>query len=318
MPLPTIKDVRVVDPVLTDLSIGFKNKRFLWDQIAPIAKRDQQSGTFFIYTRDYWFRRLAGAMRAPGGPYTRVGYGVSTSTYSTKERGFEKPLDDSIRNASQTPEDVAVTDTKFLTNLLELELEKDVAAGMFVTSVWGTTTTLTGTNQWSDFDNSDPIANADTAKRTIRRNTGAEPNILFVGALAWEKLKEHPLILDKYKHTQKGIMTPELVAAVLGVESLVVGDSIENTAAEKTPGTASFTGADIWTDNALFLVRNNPTLEVATGAFTFIWDEVGNVPWAVQKYRDENVRSDVTRVFTHYDPKIVSSQHGYIYLDCVA
>ena len=314
MPLPTIKDVRPVDPVLTNLSIGFKNERFLWDRIAPPAEVVEQSGTYFIYTRDWWFRRLQGGVVTPAGGYTRVGYGLSTGTYRTIERGFEKVLADPIAKASQTPEDLRVKDLAFLTNLIQMELEKDVAAAAFVTGVWGTSNTLTGTNQWSDFDVSDPIANADTAIRTIKRNTGARPNVLFVGLLAWEKLKEHPLLLDKYKHTQKGVLTEELVGAALGVEELVVGDSVENTADEG----ASFTGADIWTDNALFLVRNTPALGVAAGALTFIWNEAGNVPWAAQDYRDERVRADVQRIFTHYDVKIVSAQHGYLFLDSVA
>ena len=314
MPLPTIKDVRPVDPVLTNLSIGFKNERFLWDKIAPSAKVDQQSGTYFIYTRDYWFRRLQGGVVTPGGGYTRVGYGLSTGTYATIERGFEKILPDSILKASQTPDSLKVRDLAFLTNLIQLELEKDVAAAAFITGVWGTSTTLAGTDQWSDFDVSDPIAKIDTAIRTIRRNTGARPNVLFVGLAAWEKLKEHPLLLDKYKHTQKGILTAELVAAALSVEELVVGDSVENTADEG----AAFVGADIWTDSALLLVRNAPGLDVATGALTIMWDEAGNVPWAAQEYRDEEKRGDVQRVFSHYVPKIVSAQHGYLYLDCVA
>lgn len=314
MALPTSNDVRLVDPVLTNLSIGFKNERFLWPMIAPVSEQEQASGTVPIYTRDYWFRRQTGARRAAAGPYTRTGWGISSTTYDAIERGFERPLDDPTRAKSQLPEDMQITDVRFLTNLMELEMEKDVAAAAFITGVWGTSTTLSGGDQWSDYANSDPIANADTAIRTIKRNTGARVNTMFVGLLGWEKLKEHPLILDKYKHTQKAIMTEAMVADVLGVGELIVGDSVENSAAEGQ----DFTGADIWTDNALFLVRNAPQLGVANGAYTFVWNEKGNVPWAIETYRDETVRSEVTRIFTHYDIKIVSSQHGYIYLDSVA
>lgn len=311
---PTQRDVRPVDPVLTTLSIGFKNERFLWDQIAPPAEQSEKSGTFFIYDREFWFRRQNGAERSPQGPYLRVGYGVSSATYNTFEIGFEKSTGDPIKAASQTPDSLETLNTQFLTNLIQLELEKRIADAAFVTGVWGTSNTLTGTDQWSDFANSDPIADADTAIRTIRRNTGAKPNVLFVGLLGWEKLKEHPLILDKYKHSQVGVMTPELVAAVLDIDELVVGDSVENTGDEGQ----SFSGADIWTDNALFLVRNNPALGVANGAYTFMWNERGNIPWAVESYREEGIRSDVDRIFTHIDPQIVSAQHGYLYLDLVA
>lgn len=312
--LPTANDVRPVDPVLTNLSIGFKNDRFLWDQIAPSSEVALRAGTFFLYDRAYWMRRHEGAKRAEDGRYTRVGYGVSTDTYETIERGFEKLLDDPTEASSQTPDDLQRKDVEFLTNLIQLELEKDVAAGCFVTGVWGTSTTLSGTDQWSDYDSSDPITDANTAIRAIMRNTGTKPNMLFIGASSWDKLREHPLLLDKYKHTQVGVMTEALVAGALGIDELVVGDSVENTAGENV----TYSGGDIWTDNALFAVKNAPGLSIAAGALTFIWNEAGNVPWAVQNYRSEEVRGNVTRVFTHYVPKIVSSQHGYIYLDTVA
>ena len=311
---PTVRDVHPIDPVLTNLSIGGKHDKFLWDQIAPVSAQPQKSGTYPLYTRDFWFKRQAGAIRTAGGPYLRVGYGVTTDTFNCLERGFEKQVEDVVVAANLFGDDPSKLATAFVTNLIQLELEKDAAAAYFVTGVWGTSNTLAGANQWSDYDGSDPIANADTAIRTIKRNTGARPTTMFVGLLAWERLKEHPLITDKFKYTQKGIMTPDLVAATLGVDELIVGDTVENTAAEG----ATFVGADIWADNALFVVRNNPALLVSNGGYTFMWNEKGNIPWGVESYRDEPVRSDIVRAFTHYDMQIVSAQHGYIFLDCVA
>jgi hypothetical protein len=311
---PTVGDVNPVNPVLTSLSIGFKNEEFMWDKIAPQHESDLRSGTFPVYTRDAWFKRQGGAERAANSQYLRVDYGVSTDTFVTVEIGYEKILPDVVRNSNQFGDNLESKDVAFLTNLIELEIEKRVAAATFVTGVWGTSNTLSGTSQWSDFANSDPIADADTAIRTILRNTGSKPKNLFMGLLAWEKLKEHPLVLDKYKHTQVGVMTEGLVAAVLGVDMLTVGSSVENTAAEGQV----FVGADIWTDNVLFQVVNPPSLDVAASAFTIMWNERGNIPWAVESYREEQTRGDINRVFTHIAPKIVSSQHGYLFLDAVA
>ena len=314
MAQPSITDVRPIDPILTNLSLSYRNSRFLWDQIAPPAKVEQKSGTFFKYTKDFWLRRSPGGKRGEDGRYTRLGYGVDTDTYKTVERGFEKLLDDPTRESSLTPESLEIMDLQYLTNQIQLELEKDVAAACFITGVWGTSNSLTGGSRWSDMANSDPIADADTAKRTVLRNTGSRPNVVFVGLTGWEKLKEHPLILDKYKYTQSGIMTEQLVAAALGMEKLVIGDSVENTAAEG----ATFVGADIWTDNALFVVQNDPGLGILSGAFTQMWPESGAYPWAAQVYRADAQRGNVTRVFNHYVPKIVASDAGYLYLDLVA
>ena len=311
---PTVSDVNPVNPVLTSLSVGFKNESFMWSEIAPQHASDLQSGTFPVYTRDAWFKRQGGAERAANANYQRIDYGVSTDTFKTVEIGYEKILPDVVRNSNQFGDNLETKDVAFLTNIMELEIEKRVAAATFVTAVWGTSNTLSGTSQWSDFANSDPISDSDTAIRTILRNTGAKPNNLFMGLLAWEKLKEHPLILDKYKHTQVGIMTEDLVAAVLGVGKITVGSSVENTAAEGQ----TFVGADIWTDNALFQVVNPPSLDVAMSAMTIIWNERGNVPWAIESYREEQTRGDVNRIFTHLAPKIVSSQHGYLFIDTVA
>lgn len=311
---PTQRDARPVNPVLTSLSIGFRNENFLWDQISPPFEVSEKTGIFFLYDRDFWFRRQEGAERAPTSPYLRTGYELSTASFNNIEIGFEKELGDPIRASSQTPEDLQIIDTRFLTNLIQLELEKRVQLAHFITGVWGTSNTLTGTNQWSDFANSDPIADMDTAKRTILRNTGAQAMMGFVGLLGWEQLKEHPLILEKYKHTQTGIMTEELVAKALGIDRITVGNSVENTAFEG----AAYVGADIWTDNFLLKVDQEPSIDTGTPSVTFMWNEKGNIPWAMEDYRDETIRSDITRVFTHLDPQITSAQHGYLFLDLVA
>ena len=310
---PTLRDLRPVNPVTSRLSIASRNEAFAWDKLAPVAEVDEQSGTIPIYSAGYWLRRQEGMERAPEGPYLRVGYGVTSTTYSTVEIGAEKLLGDVVRAGSQFPDDAEEVDAMFLANLVQVELEKRVAAAGFITGVWGTSTTPGATAKWDQYDTSDPIANADTAIRTIRRATGVKPNTLFIGAQAWENLKEHPLITDKFKYTQIGIMTPALIAPVLGVEEIIVGETAEETGAEG----GSSSPADVWTDNALFVVRNQPGLMVANGMYTFMWNAKGNIPWAAMSYRDETRRADVSRVFTHIAPVVVSAAHGYIYLDVI-
>ena len=314
MPQPTIFDVRPVNPVLTNLSIAGRNKNFLAEKIAPFSPQPQKSGTYFTYTPSYWMRVPTGSVRASDGPYTQLGYGVSSSTYNTVEHGYEKLLADPIRNASQTPEDLQMKDVQFLTNALQMDLESSVASKLFTTSVWGTDVTLTGGNQWSDYANSDPINDIMTGKIAIHRLVGQNPNIMFIGIASWLLLREHPLLLDKIKYTQKAVLTEDIVASLLGLDEVVVGDTSYNSAAEGQTAV----GADIWGKNALLLCRNSPTLGVANGAYTFIWDEIGNNPWAIQDYREEKLRGTMTRILTHWDIECVSPSHGYFISACTA
>ena len=314
MPLPTQGDLRPVDPVMSDLSIGFKNDMYYWDKIAPDVSRTEKSGTYFEWTKDYWLRRAPGAARAPSAPYTRIGMGVTTGTYNTEERGFEEPVYDPIRASSQTPESLDVMATKHLTEVMQLELEKTVSNALWKTGVWATDKTLSGTGQWSD-QTSDPIGDMDTAKRVVMRGTGTKPDTLFIGGVVWDTLKEHTQIIEKYKYSQAAVLTEELVARALGVNKIYVMESVENTAQDGS----TYSGADIWTDRGLLTkMQQSPGLMAPNGAYTFMWDEKGNVPWAMQNYREEQVRSDVHRIFTHLDVKVCANDWGYFFNDTLA
>ena len=100
MPLPTGNDVSLVSPVLTNLSIGFRNPMFFWSKIAPPLEVALNVGTYPIFTRDYWFRRAPSAQRASAGGYRRIGYGIASDTFSTREYGLEKVLSDPTRKSS--------------------------------------------------------------------------------------------------------------------------------------------------------------------------------------------------------------------------
>lgn len=311
---PGLADLRPVDPVVVGLSIAMRPENYIWDQVAPVMEVTEQSGTIPIYTAGFWFRRQEGAERAPEGPYLQVGYGTSTTTYETHEYGFEKPLGDVIRAGSQFPDDQEEVAAQFITNLINLEMEKLAAETFFVTGAWANEATLATTDQWSDYDASEPVLKADDAKRAIRRAVGVNPNVLVLGAETFDDLVKHPLILDRFKYTTPGVITAEMLAPLFGVETVVVGDAPEETTAEGGAGTR----ADIWGDSALFCVVNKPGLMVRAGAFTVMWNEKGNIPWLIETYRREEKRSLVTRGFTHADPKIVSTAHGYLFLDTAA
>ena len=310
---PADADVRPVDPVMTNLSIGYKNESFMWDKIAPVAEVVEASGTYFRYTRDFWMRRQEGAERGTGAPYLRVGYGLETSKYATIELGFEAPLDEVTKAKSQTPEDLSDTNAAFLSNLMQLELEKRTAEELFTTSIWGTDNALSSTTRWNIYDTSNPVDDMDVVLSTVRRNTGMEPNVFFIGRPVWDVLKDHPMILDRYKYSQPAIMTTELVAAVLNIPKIIVGNTVENTAKEGQ----TYVGADIWGDKGLVSVMNAPGLMIPAGAFTFIWNEKGNMPWAIDSYYEPQTRSDIDRIFTHRDAEVVSNHHGYFFSNLV-
>src|SRR3990167_7619162 len=104
MPLPTINDVQAVNPVLTNMLIGYQqaDDRFVAGRVFPAVPVEKDSGTFYIFTKKYWFLDVL-QNRPPAGSFARTGFGISTSTYTTLQWAVEEPLADETRKNSQVP-----------------------------------------------------------------------------------------------------------------------------------------------------------------------------------------------------------------------
>jgi hypothetical protein len=305
-----------VDVALSNLSIAFGQSadRFVATQVFPDVPVDKQTDQFYEWLRDFWFRNVMGE-KTPASYAPRHNIGLKTQQFNALGYWLEAVLDNDVVANEDAAVNQEMAKTQWLTQQALLNREIKFAAAAFATSgLWGTHTALSTTDQWDDADESNPITNAKTAIQTIEKNTGSPPNTLVVGAEVWDNgLVDHPLILDKYKHTQRGILTQELVAPALGIDRILVARAIENTAIEKAEGTESYTGAYIVGKFALFLnvVPGVGLLQPAAGK-TFNWRPNG-LGMQIERYPDERADAEILRIRDYFDQKITSTQHGYSY-----
>lgn len=121
--------------------------------------------------------------------------------------------------------------TEGLTDLLLLDREVRTAAKVFDPSVYDADKkiTLSGTSQFSDFDNSDPIG---VISEALDATFIMRPNVMTMGRAVWSKLSTHPHIV-KAAHGNsgdKGRATRRQVADLFELEEILVGESFVNTA----------------------------------------------------------------------------------------
>ena len=316
MAQPSLKNVRAVDPVLSNFSIAFAPADMIGQQVAPFLETGEQSGTVYKLVRDFALRIPTQLQRAPSGAYARAGYTWATITFSTLEYGIEYPAPAVIVAASQVPIDLKRKAGDMATKDLLLEFERQVAVeALNSASKWASDTALTGTSQWSDKANSNPVADIDARKESILQNTGIYPNTGYMGLQVWNQLKEHPLLVDKYKHTQRGILSPQLVGEAFEIPNLHIGRAIRNTAVEG----AAFSGSFIWAKHMTLEYKEPPTVDSRLGVLTFVWNEGGNsFPRAVETYEEPQTRSTIIRSFAHWHIVIAESQYGQRIQDAVA
>ena len=91
-----------------------------------------------------------------------------------------------------------------------------------------------GANQfvkWS-VSGSKPVKNVETWKNVIEESTGFTPNVLVLTPDVVVELKDNQDILSRIQYTQRGIITPEILASLFYVEKVLVPRGIYETAAK--------------------------------------------------------------------------------------
>jgi hypothetical protein len=127
--------------------------------------------------------------------------------------------------------------------------EHALASALTSTTVMaGYTETLTGGDQWTT-STSDVLAAIERGKVSIETATGKQANVIIMGAPTRRALAIHPQIiavLSPGKNTP-GLYNDEQLAAALGVDKIIVGRAIYNSAKEGQTSTRAF----IWGDNCI-------------------------------------------------------------------
>lgn len=317
-----------VSSVLTDIAVGYSMDDAS-DYVAPrlpegaYLKVTKRAGQIYKWDKGDMLRRDA-EKRASGSKYERGGVGLGTVSYSCEEYGLEIPIDDDNRkdfSADGLDIEEAYA-SKIMGNILQ---EKDDAldAAVFLTGTWSTdwdgVTSGPGANQFVRFDQSAsvPLVDIPLAMSAVRNQCGRKPNLGIVGSDCWTKgLAFHADILDLYKHTQTGVLTPQMVARALGLDAILVAESAENTAQEGATASIS----NIIQTNDMWLGYVSPRMgNLEPSAFKIVTFADSDIPRGVlmEYYRDEESRSDIVRGRAHFDVLITAADAGAFLEDAV-
>lgn len=321
---PTPGDVHVNTP-LSNVSIAYLQdaSAFVASRVFPNIPVSKQSDRYYIYNRGD-FNRDEMTERAPGTESAGGGYTLdNTPTYFANRFSFHKDVVDEVRanaDAVLNPDREA---TAFVTHKALIKREKLFAAKYFTTNIWGTdiagVASAPSTNQvlqWSAA-NSDPIANIRTAKRTVRESTGYEPNKLVLGRAVYDTLLDHPSIIDRIKYGQTApgaaMTSDQILAQLLGVEEVLVMNSIENTAKEGQTAAHSFIGGK---KALLTYSAAAPGLMTPSAGYTFSWTGLlgaGAEGNRIRQFRMEAIGADRVEIDMCFDLKLVGSDLGYFF-----
>jgi hypothetical protein len=226
-----------VNPELSAIAIGYKNRDV--DLIADtVLPRVYKGAKKFAYTK---YNQADGYTV----PQTRVGrkseptmvdFGGTLINGECVDWG----LDDLVPNdemeawaAMPKPSSMVSPMAKsvsLLTGLILLDREIRVANTVFNTGSYtgANQATLSGTSQWSDFVNSNPL----NALLSALDAPLFRPNTVVLGQAVWTQLRQHPRLIQAANASAQtgGAITRQQLADLLEVKNIVVGAGFVNTA----------------------------------------------------------------------------------------
>lgn len=319
---PTPSQVHVNVP-LTNLTIAYMQSAegFVADKVFPVVPVAKQSDLYYEFNRGD-FNRNQMKTRAPGAETVGGSFRMSTTPYYAKVFGLHKDIPDQLRANADSVLSLDNAATDFLGLQAMLSREIDWAAAYFTTGVWGKDITgVSGSpstdqvKQWND-PTSTPIEDIRSMKTYVLEQTGVEPNGLVLGQRVWDKLVDHPDILDRIKGAatpgNPAIATRQAVASFFELQNIFVMKGIQNTADEGLTATHSFIGGK----RALLVYSApKPGLMTVSGGYTFAWKGYlgGSSSVQIKRFRMEHLASDRVEIEETRDQKLTSSALGVMF-----
>lgn len=301
MPQPTKQDVHIRAP-LTRIAQAYQNTELVGaGTLFPNVGVNKESDLYWIFDKGAFFRDVV-ARRAPGTKAKEAGYTLSTGSYVCQEYALSDVVPDEVRENADNPLEPDKDATEFVTNILQLGQEIRIADLISTNGSTNWANAGTPSTDWS-LDASDPIGDVETGRATILQSIGRYPNRAVIGASSWTDLKQHPDLLDRIKYTERGVLTPELVAGLFDLPNFYIGMGIKNTAQEGAADSFSF----IWPNNMILLWSPNAGgMKVPSAGYVFVWKAFETL-----KFRRDEEFSSVVMVRHSVDEVITGSDAGY-------
>jgi hypothetical protein len=305
MPQPTTRDVHV-DVALTTVSVKYQNATFVGEKLFTPILVNKDSDIYFIYGKQDF--RIFNTIRAPGTRAKQVEWTIEKSApYFTKEHSLEMQLIDEVRNNADDPIQYDADSTEILTNMLLLDLEKNIADVAQDPNSYAPehSETLSETDKWSDYTSSNPLKKVRDMKETIRNKIFLYPNTMIVSADVHNVLLDHPVIVDRIKYTQLGVTTEQLLARLFEIDNYLIAGGGYISSAEGQEETLT----NIW-NNCVVLAYVAPRPGLKQISFGYLFRRKGYR--MVERWRDDPLRSDWIRVSDKYDIRVISPYAGYL------
>lgn len=283
-----------IDAAMTAIAVNYQNPDafYIADQALPRIPvgAEQFSWTEFAIAENF---NIPDARVGRKGRPQQLEFSGTEKTDFVFDYGYDAPIPntDIVEAERQRARGLSLIDPRYravmnITDSLMNQREVRVAASITALATYDAArrVTLSGTSQWSDFVNSDPLG---VLRTGMDGTLVMRPNTVVMGREVWSKISMHPKVVNAVKGnlTNSGMVSIDQFRELLsgdGIKRVLIGESFYNAAA---PGqTASLARA--WGKHCALLYINSQADNQQGMTFGYTADYGGRIAGEME---DRNV-----------------------------
>lgn len=287
-------------------------------RVAPAVNVDAKDGQYPVFDKDasQLLKRRSNIQRANSAGYARGSLAWTSDTYSTKEYGYELPIDYNVVKDMSRFYDIESVTAMLAKRVPLLEHEIRVAAMTFNTSNYGSATNSGTAYTIANIASFDAALDIDDSKSRLLAKGETDSGLSVVMSDAvFKRIRAS----TKFQNRARGfgissdtILDVDAAAAaeVFGVKEVLIGKNYYDAALEGV----SYSGSAIWSNTYIWVGKlgtgGTPESMLAGGSqFTLNWAQYGS-PMNVFTYDQTDINSEIVRASHHVTEKVVNSAQG--------
>lgn len=218
---------RVIDPVLTTASRGYRNASHIHEILFPRVTVGERGGTRIEFDRTDF--RKVNSRRAPGADTKRVEFGHEGKQFALEQHALEGKLPiENAQEAMRVPGiDLGMRTVDGVQSLVSLA--REIRAGELASAADNYrpdhVNAIAEGAKWNQAG-SNPQRDVVDAVEKVRSKTGQRPTTVVLGPRVFAAASIHASALQQLRYQQKDMASLEDLARLWGVQRVVCGDAI--------------------------------------------------------------------------------------------
>jgi hypothetical protein len=298
-----LDSLRVVDPILTNLALGYSPDYLIGNKLFPTVKVSSQKGRIPKFGKDSFVLRNSNrAIRSNSNRIPSMEF--ETVEFSLQERDLEVAMDyleeSETYNLLQYEEKMM----QDLMNILSLEKEKTIADFVQNPSNFASDMKLA----MADGDNfaslsQSPLTAIHNGIEQVRSKISRKPNIMIIGASAYKSIVSHTDFTYSLNNVGKAWADLAYLKELFNIDNIVIGNSVSS-----NDGT---TFEDIWQDNVLIAyVDKSDKKSQYNPSYGYILQREG-MP-EIDTYFENGGKVKIIRATDNWAMKVVAPEAAYL------